>query len=406
MHLTEFIKTLNEWGQQQVPFLFLVDYEMKKPLVWRISEVDQSELLYDFHGVTNAKLQSRVGVSDFQIVKPAIASYEKKFHSVIQSLNRGDTFLANLTDRTEVKLNVSLKEVFYESRARYKIWYRDEFVFFSPEIFVQIHDQRIYSFPMKGTIDASIPNAAQVILSNEKEMAEHVTMVDLIRNDLSLVANAVEVTKFRYVEELKTNQRNLLQVSSQIEGELSRDYQQRIGDILVALLPAGSISGAPKRKTCELLAPSVNSYRRINAPVTNSGATWSPNTISFAGNNRTHMIRIPGAGRFELRLVDGTANPYLLSAAILEAGLDGLEHQRDPGKPSTVNAYLDRTSLSQDRQLPDNMLDALRAFEANSILRQRLGEDFTRAYLKLKRAEWRDYAAHVSAWELANTLDC
>lgn len=157
---------------------------------------------------------------------------------------------------------------------------------------------------------------------------------------------------------------------------------------------------------CAIVTPSVNSYRRINAPVTNSGATWSPNTISFAGNNRTHMIRIPGAGRFELRLVDGTANPYLLSAAILEAGLDGLEHQRDPGKPSTVNAYLDRTSLSQDRQLPDNMLDALRAFEANSILRQRLGEDFTRAYLKLKRAEWRDYAAHVSAWELANTLDC
>lgn len=254
MHLTEFIKTLNEWGQQQVPFLFLVDYEMKKPLVWRISEVDQSELLYDFHGVTNSKLQSRVGVFDFQIVKPAIDSYEKKFQSVIQSLNRGDTFLANMTDRTEVKLNVSLKEVFYESRARYKIWYRDEFVVFSPEIFIQIRDQRIYSFPMKGTIDASIPNAQKVILSNEKEMAEHVTMVDLIRNDLSLVANAVQVTKFRYVEEVKTNQRNLLQVSSQIEGELSKDYLQRLGDILVGLLPAGSISGAPKRKTCELLA--------------------------------------------------------------------------------------------------------------------------------------------------------
>ncbi len=254
MHLTEFIKTLNEWGQQKVPFLFLVDYEMKKPLVWRLNEVDQSELLYDFHGVTNAKPQSRVGAFDFQIVKPAIDSYEKKFYSVIQSLNRGDTFLANLTDRTSIELSASLKEIFYSSQARYKIWYRDEFVVFSPEIFIQIRDQRIYSFPMKGTIDASIPNAQQVILSNEKEMAEHVTMVDLIRNDLSLVANAVQVTKFRYVEEVKTNQRNLLQVSSQIEGELPIDYLQRIGDIVVALLPAGSISGAPKRKTCEILA--------------------------------------------------------------------------------------------------------------------------------------------------------
>jgi para-aminobenzoate synthetase component I len=254
MHLNDFINTLNEWGQQQVPFLFLVDYEMKKPHAWKISEVDPTELLYDFHGVTNAKSCMKVGSFDFRIAQPEIESYEKKFQAVIQSLNRGDTFLANLTDRNEIELNASLKEIFYASHARYKIWYRDEFVVFSPEIFVQIRDQRIYSFPMKGTIDASIPNAAHVILSNEKEMAEHVTMVDLIRNDLSLVANAVEVTKFRYVEELKTNQRNLLQVSSRIEGELSSDYQQRIGDILVALLPAGSISGAPKRKTCELLA--------------------------------------------------------------------------------------------------------------------------------------------------------
>ncbi|NOS91493.1 MAG: aminodeoxychorismate synthase component I [Cyclobacteriaceae bacterium] len=254
MQLNDFVKTLNEWGQQQVPFLFLVDYEMKKPQAWKVSEVDHTELLYDFHGITNAQPHVKVDSFDFQIAPPEIASYEKKFHAVIQSLNRGDTFLANLTDRTEIELNASLKEIFYESQARYKISYRDEFVVFSPEIFIQIRDQSIYSFPMKGTIDASIPNAAQVILSNEKEMAEHVTMVDLIRNDLSLVASGVKVSKFRYIEELKTNQRNLLQVSSRIEGELPTSYLNHIGDILVALLPAGSISGAPKRKTCELLA--------------------------------------------------------------------------------------------------------------------------------------------------------
>jgi glutamine synthetase type III len=157
---------------------------------------------------------------------------------------------------------------------------------------------------------------------------------------------------------------------------------------------------------CAIVNPTVNSYRRINATATTSGATWSPSTISFSGNNRTHLIRIPGGGRFELRLVDGSANPYLLSAAILEAGMDGIQQQRDPGRPSTVNAYRDRTGLSDARQLPENLLDALRAFEANPILQSGLGEEFSRAYLKLKRAEWRDYATHVSAWEMANTLDC
>lgn len=157
---------------------------------------------------------------------------------------------------------------------------------------------------------------------------------------------------------------------------------------------------------CAIVTPSVNSYRRINAPVTSSGATWSPNTISYAGNNRTHMIRIPGGGRFEFRLVDGSANPYLLSAAILEAGLDGIDKQRDPGPPSEANVYQDRTAASDRRQLPDNLLDALRAFEASTILRDGLGAEFVQAYSKLKRNEWRDYASHVSAWELANTLDC
>ena len=157
---------------------------------------------------------------------------------------------------------------------------------------------------------------------------------------------------------------------------------------------------------CAIVTPSVNSYRRINATVTTSGATWSPNSISYAGNNRTHMIRIPGGGRFEFRLVDGSANPYLLAAAILEAGLDGIDHHRDPGPPSEANVYQDRASLPEIRNLPDNLLDALRAFEASPILQSGLGDEFSKAYLKLKRAEWRDYSTHVSAWESANTLDC
>jgi len=154
-----------------------------------------------------------------------------------------------------------------------------------------------------------------------------------------------------------------------------------------------------------VITPTVNSYRRIHARGTSSGATWSPNTISYAGNNRTHMIRIPDGGRFELRLADGAANPYIMAAALLESGLSGLDHQRHPGPPSTSNAYVDRLSEGL-RPLPDNLLDSLRAFEKDEFLIAGLGKEFSQAYLKLKLAEWRDYSSHVSQWETEHTLDC
>lgn len=154
---------------------------------------------------------------------------------------------------------------------------------------------------------------------------------------------------------------------------------------------------------CFFTNPTVNSYRRINAPATTSGATWSPNTISYAGNNRTHMIRIPDRGRFELRLPDGSANPYLLPAAVLHAGLEGIAQQRDPGARLDSNMYIDAGAAPPT--LPDNLYEAMKAFEASPELRERLGEPFSLAYLKLKRAEWRHYNNHVSAWEVEHTLD-
>ena len=155
-----------------------------------------------------------------------------------------------------------------------------------------------------------------------------------------------------------------------------------------------------------IVNPSVNSYRRLHAPVTTSGATWSPNTIGYAGNNRTHMIRIPDPGRIELRLVDGAANPYLSAAAILEAGLDGLEQHRQPGDPLGFNAYQPSRGSEPLKQLPDNLLDALRALDASSVLRSRLGSGFVESYLKLKRAEWQTHSRHVSTWEREQMLDC
>ncbi len=157
---------------------------------------------------------------------------------------------------------------------------------------------------------------------------------------------------------------------------------------------------------CALFNPTVNSYKRIDAPVTQSGATWSPSAISYSGNNRTHMVRIPEPGRFELRLMDGSANPYLLQAGVLAAGLDGIANERDPGKRLDVNMYTEGGRQRRLRKLPLNLLDALRLFEKNRVVREAMGDAFVKSFVKLKNEEWRSYATTLSAWELEHTLDC
>ena len=157
---------------------------------------------------------------------------------------------------------------------------------------------------------------------------------------------------------------------------------------------------------CAVFNPSVNSYKRINAPVTSSGATWSPNAVTYAGNNRTHMIRVPEAGRFELRLMDGSTNPYLSQAAIMAAGLDGISNKRDPGKPTHINMYTDGHRIRSAPKLPATLLDALRLLEKNKVLAEAWGGDVVKAYIKLKMGEWSDFTGHLSDWERRNTLDC
>ncbi len=157
---------------------------------------------------------------------------------------------------------------------------------------------------------------------------------------------------------------------------------------------------------CALTNPAVNSYKRINAPVTASGATWSPGTVSWGGNNRTHMVRVPGPGRIEYRLADGAANPYLLQAGLLAAGLDGIAQARNPGAPLDLDMYVAGAGVEGVRSLPLNLLDALRAFEACAPLRTALGEAFAASYVKLKRQEWDSYMRHLTAWERDATLDC
>jgi glutamine synthetase type III len=152
--------------------------------------------------------------------------------------------------------------------------------------------------------------------------------------------------------------------------------------------------------------PTVNSYKRINAPRTTSGSTWSPNTVTYGGNNRTHMVRIPDAGRAEFRLPDSAANPYLMMAGILAAGLDGIETKTDPGKRLDIDMYTQGHTVKNAKKLPLNLLDALRNFSRNTYLRDALGKETSDAFLKLKNVEWNQYCRHLTQWERDTTLDC
>ena len=157
---------------------------------------------------------------------------------------------------------------------------------------------------------------------------------------------------------------------------------------------------------CAITNPTVNSYKRLNAPVTNSGATWSPNTVTYGGNNRTHMIRIPGPGRIEFRLADGAANPYLMAAAILASGLDGIENKIDPGKRLDIDMYNESEKAKNVKKLPLYLIDSIREFQKNKVLKSHLGDEFYNAYLKIKNIEWNDYSRSLTQWERDFTLDC
>lgn len=180
----------------------------------------------------------------------------ERFDVVMEGLRRGDSFLANLTLATPITINASLEEVFYATKATYKLCLPNRFVCFSPESFVRIDTAsgRIETRPMKGTIDASLPNAREQILSDSKELAEHYTIVDLMRSDLARVSSNIEVERFRYIDTIHTAQGDLLQVSSLIAGEVLPHYSKHLGSLLKAILPAGSICGAPKEATRRLIA--------------------------------------------------------------------------------------------------------------------------------------------------------
>ena len=239
------------------PFIVISDFEGKRVEVYTLEEAKESGIEF----VINHALQPKEHDLELQKKPVSFQSYNEKFVSVIEEIQNGNTYLLNLTQPTEVEPNASLAEIFAKANAPYKIKYKEDFVCFSPETFIQIEDDTIATFPMKGTIDASIPNAKEKILANEKEMAEHVMVVDLLRNDLGIVADRIRVEKFRYITRIDTKGKSLLQVSSKITGRLPKNWQKNFSSILQALLPAGSISGTPKKKTLEIIK-SVEGYER------------------------------------------------------------------------------------------------------------------------------------------------
>jgi len=264
MNQNAMIQKMNEWGCKREPFLFIIDFEMKEPLLFPLSTVNSEEINFNINGFSNVIIDKQIENKKVLFNKFPLSfdEYLKTFDIVQRNLKYGNSYLINLTLPTKIETNLTLKDIFFRSEAKYKLLYKNKFVVFSPEIFVQIDESGVISsFPMKGTIDASIKNAEEIILADKKEFAEHCTIVDLIRNDLSIVAKNVYVEKFRYFDKIKTHEKELLQVSSRISGKLGSDYHKSIGNIISSLLPAGSISGAPKKKTVEIIKEAEN-YER------------------------------------------------------------------------------------------------------------------------------------------------
>ena len=251
---------MNELGAKGQAFAFVIDFDFRKPLIFELG--DNSSILWKTPRISNYEpKQAGNNEIDWTISPLGFASYSKAFDQVQKHIHNGDTYLLNLTMPTQVKTNLLPEEIFYRNDASYKIWLKNQFVCFSPETFVRINEGVISSYPMKGTLDASIENAEQLLLHDEKEVAEHHTIVDLIRNDLSMVATEVQVEKLMYIDRIGTNRGELLQMSSQISGKLPENFENSIGTILAKLLPAGSICGAPKQKTLEIIRK-VESYDR------------------------------------------------------------------------------------------------------------------------------------------------
>lgn len=246
---------MNRLAGQGTPFVFIISYDTADCRLWPVSEVPEKVLynMQDFRNDGSAGTAPSTGPVKWHVRAEAEQAYQRRFDVVQRHLRRGDSYLVNLTSRTEVETSLTLRDIYLRSAAKYKLLADGEFVCFSPETFLQIDGRTISCCPMKGTIAADSPGAALRLMDSEKEAAEHATIVDLIRNDLSMIASNVTVERYRYLERLHTNKGDILQTSSRITGQLAEGFERRLGNIVFSQLPAGSITGAPKPMTCRII---------------------------------------------------------------------------------------------------------------------------------------------------------
>ena len=245
---------LNKFGFEKEPFLFVLSYDLSKFYIEKLSNLPSTikfELNFKEHQKTRTVQENKL-----EKIPLSFKEYKKKFDILQNEIKEGNSYLLNLTAKTKIKTALSLEDIYKNTQARFKLRFQNQnenFVCFSPERFVEIKKNKISTHPMKGTIDSSIINAQARILGDIKEMAEHTMVVDLLRNDLGIVGSKVRVDKFRYVEKINAGNKKLFQVSSKISANLQNNWHENIGDILTSLLPAGSITGTPKKKTIEIL---------------------------------------------------------------------------------------------------------------------------------------------------------
>ena len=254
------MEKMNQLGRKREPFLFVLSYDLTEQFVQPLNRLEKDI----FFKVGNQRNYPRTPLKkSYYLHKQPLPfqKYQDSLEEVLEEIRSGNSYLLNLTFKTPIETNLSLKEIFTYAKAKYKLYFKGEFICFSPEKFIEIEGDTISTFPMKGTIEASVVNAKEKILANEKEMAEHVMIVDLMRNDLGMVGKEISVEKFRYIEKIEAGEKELLQVSSKVTAKLPSDWRDNIGSLLKKMLPAGSITGTPKCSTVNIIKR-IEDYNR------------------------------------------------------------------------------------------------------------------------------------------------
>ncbi len=293
---------INFWSKNHIPFLVIIDFEGKFPVLLPLSEAAKNGIFYDFRGVTNAYAPPTPLPENILFEKTPVdfGTYYKAWYKAMQGIRHGDSYLLNLTFPTQIKTSLTLQQIFSNSKAPYRLLFKDKFTFFSPEPFIRVTQfGEISTYPMKGTINANIPNAEKVLLNDPKELAEHNTIVDLMRNDLSMHCRSVKVKRFRYLEKIQTYKGEIYQTSSEIVGTGCYVAEDSLGNILYFCLPAGSISGAPKISTLKLIGEAEISPRGYYTGICGIFDGWTFDSavmIRFIEKKRGKFIFRSGGG--------------------------------------------------------------------------------------------------------------